>query len=54
MLEIERAGLEETGRQKLIEIRLALGLPERTSHGSADLGQLPEGGGDSAREEPAP
>ena len=31
MLEIERAGLEETGRQKLLEIRQALGLPERTS-----------------------
>ena len=30
MLEIERAGLEETGRQKLVEIRRALGLPERT------------------------
>jgi phage shock protein A len=29
MLEIERAGLEETGRQKLLEIRQALGLPER-------------------------
>lgn len=29
MLEIERAGLEETGRQKLLEIRHALGLPER-------------------------
>jgi phage shock protein A len=31
MLEIERAGLEESGRQKLLEIRHALGLPERTS-----------------------
>jgi phage shock protein A len=31
MIEIERAGLEETGRQKLLEIRQALGLPERTS-----------------------
>jgi phage shock protein A len=27
MLEIERAGLEEIGRQKLLEIREALGLP---------------------------
>ena len=37
MLEIERAGLEETGRQKLLEIRLALGLPERASPESTEL-----------------
>jgi phage shock protein A len=40
MLEIERAGLEESGRQKLLEIRHALGLPERTkpSGASAEVG----------------
>jgi phage shock protein A len=53
MLEIERAGLEETGRQKLIEIRQALGLPERASPGSGDLSQLPGSGADSAGREPA-
>lgn len=37
MLEIERAGLEESGRQKLVEIRHALGLPERTSPGSTEV-----------------
>jgi phage shock protein A len=36
MLEIERAGLEETGRQKLLEIRQALGLPERASSTSLE------------------
>ena len=37
MLEIERAGLEESGRQKLLEIRQALGLPERASPGSTEV-----------------
>jgi phage shock protein A len=37
MLEIERAGLEETGRQKLVEIREALGLPERTGPSSTEV-----------------
>jgi len=37
MLEIERAGLEESGRQKLLEIRHALGLPERTSRSSTEV-----------------
>jgi hypothetical protein len=37
MLEIERAGIEESGRQKLVEIRHALGLPERTSPGSSEV-----------------
>ena len=41
MLEIERAGLEETGRQKLLEIRQALGLPERASRSSTSP-ELPE------------
>jgi phage shock protein A len=36
MLQIERAGLEETGRQKLVEIRQALGLPERARAASSD------------------
>lgn len=39
MLEIERAGLEESGRQKLVEIRHALGLPERTSPDSSEVTQ---------------
>lgn len=34
MLEIERASLQETGRQKLVEIRQALGLPELSGPGS--------------------
>jgi phage shock protein A len=37
MLEIERAGLEESGRQKLVEIRHALGLPEPSSPGSTEV-----------------
>lgn len=41
MLEIERAGLEETGRQKLLEIRQALGLPERASPSSVGK-ELPQ------------
>ena len=52
MLEIERAGLEETGRQKLVEIRQALGLPERSGPGSRDVNQL--SGRDSGGKEPAP
>jgi phage shock protein A len=39
MLEIERAGLEEAGRQKLIEMRAALGLPERTGSSGEELTQ---------------
>src|SRR5256884_435159 len=41
MLEIERAGLEETGRQKLLEIRHALGLPERAGPSSVGK-ELPQ------------
>jgi phage shock protein A len=37
MLEIERAGLQETGRQKLLEIRQALGLPQRSSPSSTEV-----------------
>jgi phage shock protein A len=37
MLEIERAGLEERGRQKLVEIRHALGLPAPSSPGSTEV-----------------
>jgi phage shock protein A len=48
MLEIERAGLEETGRLKLLEIRQALGLPERASPSSSDVNPLIE-----SRAEPA-
>lgn len=44
MLEIERAGLEETGRQKLVEIRQALGLPERASPSSNEGRALIERG----------
>ena len=41
MLEIERAGLEETGRLKLLEIRQALGLPERAGPNSAGEEMVP-------------
>jgi phage shock protein A len=47
MLEIERAGLEETGRQKLLEIRQALGLPERASPSSGYGTPLVERGDES-------
>jgi phage shock protein A len=50
MLEIERAGLEETGRQKLLEIRQALGLPERATPSAGDVGQLPDRGDESGKD----
>lgn len=37
MLEIERAGMEEIGRQKLLEIRQSLGLPEQASPSSTEV-----------------
>jgi phage shock protein A len=51
MLEIERAGLEETGRQKLLEIRQALGLPERASPSSTAIRLTTNRDGHSASEE---
>jgi phage shock protein A len=50
MLEIERAGLEETGRQKLLEIRQALGLPERASPSSSEVESLIERRAEAAGE----
>jgi phage shock protein A len=53
MLEIERAGLEETGRQKLVEIRQALGLPERASTTPTDARPAVDLNGESSGHESA-
>jgi phage shock protein A len=53
MLEIERAGLEEAGRQKLVEIRLSLGLPEPLGAASTDGRPRQDALGDTSAGEPS-